>query len=177
MKKLVVITWITMMVMFGLAGTAQADSKPPVSTFTIIKQNSGPFVSITTLSNRLEFGRPTFADPVLAPGIAMFPSIYRSAAASLTVHVESNCLHGPIVASVTALKHSEGYTIPPDRILIHAPIMDEDEYVRMARPVVISKPENGPHDIELNFKLQATHFDYAGRYTGAITFTIMPRAR
>ena len=176
MKKLIVIT-CTMMIMFGLAGIALADSDIFVSTYTIIKQNSGPFVSISTLSNKLEFGRPTFAEPVLAPGLAMFPSIYRSAAASLTIHVESNCLHGPIVASVTALKHSGGYTIPPERILIHAPIMEEDEFVRMARPVVISKPENGPHDIELIFKLQATHFDYAGRYSGAITFTIMPRAR
>jgi len=176
MKKLVIITCTTMMVMFGPAGIALADSDIFVSTYTIIKENSGPFVSISTLSNKLEFGRPTLADPILAPGLAMFPSIYRSAAASLTVHVESNCLHGPIVASVTALKHSGGYTIPPERILIHAPIMQEDEYVRMARPVVISNPENGSHDIELNFKLQATHFDYAGRYSGAITFTIMPRA-
>jgi hypothetical protein len=178
MKKLIIITCTTMMVMFGLAGIALADTDTDifVSTFTIIKKNSRPFVSISTLSNKLEFGRPTFADPVLAPGLAMFPSIYRSAAASLTVHVESNCLHGPIVASVTALKHSRGYTIPPERILIHAPIMQEDEYVRMARPVVISKPENGSHVIELNFKLQATHFDYAGRYSGAITFTIMPPA-
>jgi len=106
----------------------------------------------------------------------MFPSIYRSAAASLTVHVESNCLHGPIVASVTALKHSQGYTIPPERILIKAPVTNE-EYIRMGKPVVISESETGSHDIELNFKLQATHFDYAGRYSGTIIFTIMPPAQ
>ena len=176
MKKLVVITCTTMMVMFGLAGIALADSDIFVSTF-IIQPDSGPFVSISTLSNRLEFGRPTFAEPVFAPGQVLFPSIYRSAAASLTVHVESNCLHGPIVASVTELRHSKGFIISPERILIHAPIMEQDEYVRMAKPVVISKPENGSHDIKLNFKLQATHFDYAGRYSGAITFTIMPPAR
>ncbi len=175
MKKLVVITWITMMVMLGPAGTALADSKP-LSTFTIIKRNSGPFVSISTLSNRLEFGRPTFEEPILAPGLAMFPSIFRSAAASLTVHVESNCLHGPIVASVTELKHSRGYTIPPERILIKAPVTNE-EYIRMGKPVVISEPEIGSHDIELNFKLQATHFDSAGRYSGTIIFTIMPPAQ
>ena len=175
MKKLVVITWTTMMVMLGPAGIALADSKP-LSTFTIIKRNSGPFVSISTLSNRLEFGRPTFAEPILAPGSAMFPSIYRSAAASLTVHVESNCLHGPIVAKVTELKHSGGYTIPPERILIKAPVTNE-EYIRMGKPVVISKPATGSHDIELDFKLQATHFDYAGRYSGTIIFTIMPPAQ
>lgn len=175
MKKLVVITWATIMVMFGLAGTAQADSKPLVGTF-IIQPDSVPFVSISTLSNRLEFGRPTFAKPVLALGQAWLPSIYRSAAASLTVHVESNCLHGPIVASVTALKHSRGHTIPPDRILIKAPVTNE-EYIRMGKPVVISEPEFGSHDIELNFKLQATHFDYAGKYSGTIIFTIMPPAQ
>ncbi len=172
MKKLVVITWTTMMVMLGLAGIARADSGPLAGTF-IIQPDTGPFVSISTTPNVLDFDRPTFADPILAPGQAMFPSIYRSAAASLTVHVESNCLHGPIVASVTALKHSQGFTIPPERILINAPIMN-DEYTRMAKPVVISEPETGTHDIELNFKLQATHFDYAGRYTGTLIFTVMP---
>ncbi len=172
MKKLVVITWTTMMVMLGLAGIARADSGPLAGTF-IIQPDTGPFVSISTTPNVLDFDRPTFADPILAPGQAMFPSIYRSAAASLTVHVESNCLHGPIVASVTALKHSQGFTIPPERILINAPIMN-DEYTRMAKPVVISEPETGTHDIELNFKLQATHFDYAGRYTGTLMFTVMP---
>jgi len=160
------------MVMLGLAGIAQADSGPLSGTFTI-QPDTGPFVSISTTSNVLDFDRPTFADPILGPGHAMFPSIYRSAAASLTVHVESNCLHGPIVASVTALKHSKGFTIQPERILINAPIMKE-EYTRMAKPVVISEPETGSHNIELNFKLQATHFDYAGRYTGALTFTVMP---
>lgn len=175
MKKLVVITCTTMMVMFGLAGTALADSKPLVGTFTI-QPDTGPFVSISTTPNVLDFDRPTFVDPILANGQAMFPSIYRSAAASLTVHVESNCLHGPIVASVTVLKHSKGYIIPPERILIKAPVTNE-EYIRMGKPVVISEPETGSHDIELNFKLQATHFDHAGRYSGTITFTIMPPAQ
>jgi len=173
MKKLLVITWTTMMVMLGLAGIAQAGSGPLTGTFTIQPKNNDPFVSITTTPNALEFGEPTFADPVLVPGAAMFPSIYRAAAASLTVHVESNCLHGPIVASATELRHAGGFTIPRERILINAPIMRE-EYIRMTRPVVISEPQTGSHDIVLNFKLQATHFDYAGRYSGVITFTVMP---
>ncbi|MFZ2145608.1 MAG: hypothetical protein WAV28_00190 [Sedimentisphaerales bacterium] len=173
MKKLLVITWTAMMVMFGLAGIAQAGSKPLTGTFTILPNTDDPFVSISATSNVLKFGEPTFAEPVLAPGAAMFPSIYRAAAASLTVRVESNCLHGPIVASVTELRHSGGFTIQPDRILINAPIMNE-EYIRMVRPVVISEPQTGSHDIVLNFKLQATNFDYAGRYSGTITFTVMP---
>ncbi len=173
MKKLVVISWITMMVMFGLPGIAQADSGPLVGRFTIIQRDSGPFVSISTTPNVLDFDRPTFADHIFAPGQVMFPSIYRSAAASLTVHVESNCLHGSIVASVTKLKHSRGYTLRPERILIKAPVTN-DEYIRMSKPVVISEPETGSHDIKLDFKLQATHFDFAGRYSGTLTFTVMP---
>jgi len=177
MKKLVIITCTTMMVMFGLAGTAQADSKPLAGPFTIIKQNPGPFVSISTLSNVLEFGKPEFSDHFSAPGQVWFPSLYRSSSAALTVHVESNCLHGPIVASVTALKHSGGgSTITPDRIFIKAPAIT-DEYSSMARPVTISKTQTGSHDIELLFKLQAKLFDRAGRYTGFITFTVMPPAR
>lgn len=176
MKKLIVITLATMMVMFGLAGIALADSDIPVSTFTIIKQNSGPFVSISTLSNRLEFGKPEFSDTFSTPGQLWFPSLYRSSSGALTVHVESNCLHGPIVASVTALKDSRGGTITPDRIFIKAPAIT-DEYSSMARPVKISGTQTGSHDIELLFKLQAKLFDRAGRYTGTITFTIMPPAR
>lgn len=173
MKKIAVITWTAMMVMFGLAGIAQAGSEPLRGTFTILSKTDYPFVSISATSNVLKFGEPKFADPILAPGAAMFPSIYRAAEASLTVRVESNCLHGPIVASVTELRHSGGFTIARERILINAPIMRE-EYIRMARPVVISEPQTGSHDIVLNFKLQATHFDYAGRYSGIITFTVMP---
>jgi len=165
-----------MMVMFGPAGIEQADAiNGPVA---IMKPASeiGPFVSISSTSDILEFGEPEFSDYFSTPGQVLFPSLYRSSSAALTVHVESNCLHGPIIASVTALKSSGGSTITPDRIFIKAPAIT-DEYSSMARPVPISKTQTGSHDIELLFKLQAKLFDRAGRYTGFITFTVMPPAR
>ena len=176
MKKLVVITCTTMMFMFGPAGIDQADAN--TGPFKILSAASeiGPFVSISATSNTLEFGKPEFSDTFSAPGQVWFPSLYRSSSAALTVHVESNCLHGPIVASVTALRNSEGSIITPDRIFIKAPAIT-DEYSSMARPVTISKTQTGSHDIELIFKLQAKLFDRAGRYTGFVTFTIMPPAR
>ena len=176
MKKLLIITCTTMMVMFGLTGIAQADVNS--GPFVIMNPASeiGPFVSISATSNTVEFGKPEFSDHFSAPGQVLFPSLYRSSSAALTVHVESNCLHGPIVASVTALKHSGGSSITPDRIFIKAPAIT-DEYSSMARPVPISKTQTGSHDIELIFKLQSKLFDRAGRYTGFITFTVMPPAR
>lgn len=178
MKKLVVITWVTMMVMFGPAGIEQADANTePFVTMMSAASDYGPFVSISATSNTLEFGKPEFSDHFSAPGQVWFPSLYRSSSAALTVHVESNCLHGPIVASVKALKHSGGgSTITPDRIFIKAPAIT-DQYTSMTRPVKISKTQTGSHDIELIFKLQAKLFDRAGRYTGIITFTVMPPAR
>ena len=178
MKKLIVITCTTMMVMFGPAGIDQADANTgPFVTIMSSAKDYGPFVSISATSNTVEFGKPEFSDYFSAPGQVLFPSLYRSSSAALTVHVESNCQHGPIVASVTALKHSGGGSIiTPDRIFIKAPAIT-DEYSSMARPVTISKTQTGSHDIELLFKLQAKLFDRAGRYTGFITFTVMPPAR
>ena len=153
-----VITLLTAVVMFGVAGIAQADSKP--------------FVSISAMSDSLEFGKPTYAHPILAPGAVLFPSIFGLSSATLTVKVESNCLHGPIIASITALERPRGDSIPPKRISIKSPITNG--YVTMANPVAISNPEIGPHDIELDFRLDVLPSDRAGRYTGTITFTIMP---
>jgi hypothetical protein len=176
MKKLVIITWTTMMVMFGLTGIAQADENTGPYVIMNAAAEIGPFVSISATSDTVEFGETEFSDTFGIPGQVWFPSLYRSSSAALTVHVESNCLHGPIVASVTALKHSGGSTITPDRIFIKAPAIT-GEYSSMARPVPISETQTGSHDIELIFKLQSKLFDRAGRYTGTITFTVMPPTR
>lgn len=175
MKKLVIITWTTMMVMFGPAGIDQADANTGPFGILSAASDIGTFVSISATSDTLEFGEPEFSDYFSAPGQVWFPSLYRSSSAALTVHVESNCLHGPIVASMTVLKNSEGSTITTDRIFIKAPAIT-DGYTSMARPVPISKTQTGSHNIELIFKLQAKLFDRAGRYTGFITFTVMPPA-
>jgi hypothetical protein len=44
----------------------------------------------------------------------------------------------------------------------------------MAKPVLISKPEMGSHNIDLSFHLEINPFESAGRYEGTLTFTIMP---
>ena len=160
MKK-IVITWLMAVVLFEVAGIAPAVSKP--------------FVNISATSDSLEFGKPTFfsdGDTFFGPGSVVFPSAFFMSSATLTVKVESNYLHGPIVASITTLKHPRGGFIPLERISIKSPTTNG--YVTMARPVVISKPEIGSHDIKLDFRLEVLPYDHAGRYTGIITFTVMP---
>lgn len=156
-----VITWLMAVVMFGVAGIAQAGSKP--------------FLNISATSDSLEFGKPTsFSefDTYFGPGSVVFPSVHFMSSAALTVKVESNWLHGPIVASITALEHPISGSIPPERIFIKAPTTNG--YVTMAKPVAISRPKIGSHNIELDFRLEVFPSDHAGRYTGTITFTIMP---
>ncbi len=157
----IVTTLLTAVVLFGVAGIAQADS--------------GPFVNVSAKSSSLVFGTPGLfsdGDPHFGPGSVIFPTAYFASSASLTVKVESNCLHGPIVASITELKHRKGGFIPPERISVKSPTTNG--YVTMARPVVISRPEIGSHDIELDFRLDVFPFDHAGSYRGTVTFTIMP---
>jgi hypothetical protein len=159
MKRVTIL--LTAVALFGVAGIAQA--------------NSDPFVTISATSNSLQFGAPGLfadSDTHFGPGSVMFPTIHYGSTASLTVKVESNCLHGPIVASITELKHRKGGAIPPERISVKSPTTDG--YVTMARPVVISRPEIGSHDIELDFRLDVFPSDHAGSYRGTITFTIMP---
>ena len=160
MKKIVT-TLLTTVVLFGVAGIAHA--------------NSRPFLNISATSDSLKFGRPTFlsdGDTFFGPGSVTFPSAHFMSLATLTVKVESNYLHGPIVASITALRHPRGSFIPPERISIKSPTTNG--YVTMAKPVTISKPEIGSHNIELDFRLELFASDHAGRYKGTITFTIMP---
>jgi hypothetical protein len=76
------------------------------------------------------------------------------------------------MASVTTLRHRMGKTITPDRISIKSPITDG--YVSMEKPVMISEPEMGSHDIDLSLQLKINPFEIAGRYKGTITFTVMP---
>ncbi|NQT00976.1 MAG: hypothetical protein HQ580_03040 [Planctomycetes bacterium] len=142
-------------------------------TVPVIAQADAPFVNISPMSDSLKFGEPVFSEPsLIAPGAALYPAVFATSSAALTLEVESNCLHGPIMASITELKHSRGKIITPDRISIKAPITDG--YVSMAKPVLISNPEIGPHNIDLNFRLEVNPFEIAGRYEGNITFTIMP---
>lgn len=142
-------------------------------TMPVIAQADEPFVNISPSSDSVKFGEPVFSEPsLIAPGAAMFPSIFGTSSAALTLKVESNCLHGPIMASITTLRHRMGKTITPDRISIKAP--ETNGYVSMEKPVLISKPKMGSHDIDLNFRLAVNPFEAAGRYEGTLTFTVMP---
>ena len=151
-------TWFVAIILFAVPMTAQADL---------------PFVKISPSSESVQFGEIEFTAPsLLAPGAALYPTTFGLSSAALTLKVNSNCLHGPIMASVTTLRHRMGKTITPDRISIKAPITDG--YVSMEKPVMISNPEMGSHDIDLSLQLKINPFEAAGRYKGTITFTVMP---
>ena len=150
--------WLVMAILFTTPMIALADV---------------PFVNITASSESLTFGEPVFTKPsLIAPAAALYPTTFGTSTAALTLKVESNCLHGPIMASITELRHNMGKTITPDRISIKAPITEG--YVSMEKPVMISKPEMGSHKIDLSFHLEVNPFEAAGRYRGTLTFTVMP---
>ena len=157
MKRVIKI-WLVAIMLFAMPMIAQADA---------------PFVNLSPSSDSLQFGDPVFSEPsLIAPGAALYPATFGTSSANLILKVGSNCLHGPIMASITTLKHRWGKSITPDRISIKSPITDG--YVSMAQPVLISKPKMGSHDIDLSFRLDINPFEAAGRYEGTITFTLMP---
>ena len=142
-------------------------------TMPVIAQADEPFVNLSAVSESLKFGELEFSEPaLLAPGAALYPAVFATSSAAFTLKVESNCLHGPIMAAITTLRHRMGKTITPDRISVKAPTTNG--YVSMERPVMISEPQIGSHDIDMEFKLNVNPFEAAGRYEGTLTFTIMP---
>lgn len=143
MKK-ILITCAISMALFGLTGIIQAQE---------------PFVRISTVGNSFNLGTFSFWDDGTSQSV-------------LTVKVESNCLHGPVVASISPLKRIGGNTITPDRILVKT--STTCGYVSMAQPVAISQATEGPHEIKMNFKVKTNIKDFAGRYSGTLAFTIMP---
>ena len=147
MKRLV-ITWVLAVGLFGLAGIAGAE------------QTSKPFVNVSATPDELDLGTASlFADSYDVP-------------AALTVKVEANCLHGPIMISMTKLKRRQGGSISPERLFVKTPATNG--FVPMARPVAISKPTIGSHEIVLDFRVDAQFLDPAGEYTGTLMLTIMP---
>ncbi len=147
MKRLV-ITWVLAIGLFGLAGIVGAE------------QIDVPFVNVSTTPDKIDLGTvPLFTDAFEVPE-------------ALTINVESNCLHGPIMISTTKLKRRQGGSISPERIFVKSPATDG--FVTMARPVAISKPTVGSHKIVLDFRVKAQFLDPAGEYTGKLMLTIMP---
>ncbi|MBN2182153.1 MAG: hypothetical protein JW715_09585 [Sedimentisphaerales bacterium] len=143
MKKYLITSVITIM-LFGANGLVHAEE---------------PYVRITTTPS--SFGLGTFA--FWEDGVSE---------KTLTIKVESNCVHGPIVASITPLKGLGRGFISPDRISVKTPTTEG--FVSMARPVAISETTNGSHEIPMNFKIKPTIMDNAGRYSGTLVLTLMP---
>lgn len=147
MRRLV-ITWVLAIGLFGLVGIADAEQTKP------------PFVNVYTTPDRIDLGTvPLFAEAFEVPE-------------ALTVNVESNCLHGPIMISATKLKRPEGDSISPENIFVRTPATGG--YVAMARPVTISKSTTGSHKIVLDLRVQAQFLYPAGEYSGTLVLTIMP---
>ena len=122
MKKLV--TLALFVALFATIGVVQADE---------------PYVRISTDHKSLNLGTISFWDDGLSSEI-------------LTVIVESNCLHGPIVAAISELRRSGGSSITPDRIEVKTPATNG--FVSMAQPVAISETTMGSHKIEMNFRIK-----------------------
>ena len=149
MRRLV-ITWVLAIGLFGLNGIAGAEQTDP------------PFVNVYTKPDKIDLGIvPLFQDAFEAPE-------------ALTVYVDANCLHGPIMISATKLKRQQGDSISPDNIFVRTPATGG--YVAMARPVRISEPTMGSHKIVLDLRVQAQFLHPAGEYSGTLTLTIMPPA-
>ena len=147
MKKTVAIMMWTMAVaVFGPAGVAEATG--PVA----------PFVSLSITPDELDLGTVPFAGLWDSP-------------ASLKVLVQSNCSHGPILVSTTPLTSWQHRSVSADRIFVKSKATNG--FVAMQKPVAVSEPQNGSHEIELSFRVQG-EMDLAGQYSGTLTFTIMP---
>jgi hypothetical protein len=142
MKKILVY-WIIGIVLLGSFGVVRAEQ---------------PFVRVSATPDKFDLGTVLFVDEAL-------PEVFK-------VKVESNCLHGPVVASVTPFKNSYGGTILPEHISIQT--STTGNFVPMIKPVVISEPAIGSHDVMVKFKIQLDFNDRAGKYSGNIVFTVMP---
>lgn len=147
--KRILITMVLAVGLFGWAAICDAE------------QTDEPFVHVSTSPDKIDLGTAPLANTFDVP-------------AALTVNVDSNCIHGPIMISSTKLKHSGGGSISPERIFVKSP--STDGFVAMARPVVISKPTIGSHKVVLDLRVE-TEFLYlypAGEYSGTLMLTIMP---
>ena len=92
---------------------------------------------------------------------------------ALTVKVNSNCFHGSVVASMSSLKNSIGGRIDQDRVYIKTTATGG--FISLSRPVIISQPAFGSHDIQVDFMVKANgELKRAGKYSGVIAFTILP---
>jgi hypothetical protein len=148
MKRLVIITWILAVWLFGLAGIAGAE------------QIDQPFINISTTPEKIDLGTATFVTNTY------------DVPAALTVKVNANCMHGPIMISATKLKRREGGSISPERIFVKSPATGG--FVSMSRPVAISETATGSQKIVVDLRVETEQLYPAGEYTGTLILTMMP---
>jgi len=143
-----VITLVLAIGLFGLTGVAQAE------------QVDKPFVNVSATPDSIDLGTAS-----------LFTNTF-DVPAALTVKVDANCFHGPIMISATKLKHSRGNSILPERIFVKSPATSG--FVAMAKPVAISKPTMGSHKIVLDLRVEADLLYPAGEYSGTLILTMVP---
>ena len=148
MKRVLKTACILAIASIGLATVAQA-----------VPTGKKPFVHVSPSTYDLDLGTAA------APGLHIVNKV-------LTLKIESNCLHGPIMVSVSEFRRSLGGSISPDRIFVRSKATWG--FVPMDKPVAVSRPQVGSHDIVLDMQVEAGFHDYAGQYRGTITVTIMP---
>ena len=148
MKRVLITAWIVAAALIGFVAVAEA-----------VQPAAKPFINVSTSPHRLDLGTASFPGP-------------HNVSKALTVHVDSNCLHGPITISATTLRHHLGDSIPPGRIFVRT--KGTYGFVPMDRPVAISAPMSGSHSIVLDLQVQTGFTDLTGRYRGTFTVTVMP---
>jgi hypothetical protein len=148
MKRLVIIIWVLAAWLFGLVGITGAE------------QIDKPFINISATPEQLDLGTATF-----------LMNTY-DVPAALTVKVDANCMHGPIMISATKLKRREGGSISPERIYVKSPATGG--FVSMSRPVAISKTATGSQKIVLDLRVETDVLYPAGQYNGTLVLTMMP---
>lgn len=148
MKRVLITALIFATASIGLATVAQA-----------VQTSKDSYVHVTPSTYSLDLGT--------APGQG-----YHSVNKVLTLKVDSNCFHGPILISASDLRHSWGSTIPRERIFVRSAATWG--FVAMKKSVAVSKPQAGPHEIVLDLQVETEFTDRAGQYQGTLTVTVMP---
>ena len=148
MKRVLKTACLLAVASIGLATVAKA-----------VQTDKKPFVHVSSSTYDLDLGTAA------TPGLYTVNKV-------LKLKIESNCLHGPIRVSSSEFKRNLGGSIPPDRIFVRSKATWG--FVPMDRPVAVSRPQSGSHDIILDMQVETGFNDIAGQYRGTITVTIMP---
>ena len=128
MKRVLITACLLALASIGLATVAKA-----------VQTDKAPFVHVAPSTYSLDLGRAA-------------ASGYHTVNKALKLRVESNCLHGPIKVSSTEFRRKLGGSIPPDRIFVRSSATWG--FVPMNKPVAVSRPHKGSHDIVLDMQVE-----------------------